>query len=306
MSKKQFADRWAIILGGSSGFGFAAIEKLSRHGMNIAVLYRETAASERALKERFVQLAAASETTILPFNINALDGASRASFIEQFKGVAGRKQSVRLLLHSIARGNLKPLMPVKEDGSGPVRDDSSRHVSDEGSGTVRDDGSGKSVQSPVNRLPGNETLSIEDIQLTTYAMSTSLLDWARDLLKEDLFHPDGRILGLTSEGAHKYWEGYAAVAIAKSSLESLTTYMAIELGKYGLKTNLIRAGITETPSLNKIPASNKLIELSMARSPLGRMTKPEDVANVIYLLCTDEASWINGSVIHVDGGEHCL
>jgi enoyl-[acyl-carrier protein] reductase III len=38
---------------------------------------------------------------------------------------------------------------------------------------------------------------------------------------------------------------------------------------------------------------------------MGRMTKPEDVANVIYLLCTDEAFWINGSVIHVDGGEHC-
>ncbi|MEP6682665.1 MAG: SDR family oxidoreductase [Parafilimonas sp.] len=35
------------------------------------------------------------------------------------------------------------------------------------------------------------------------------------------------------------------------------------------------------------------------------MTKPEDVANVIYLLCTDEAAWINGALIHVDGGEHC-
>jgi enoyl-[acyl-carrier protein] reductase III len=286
MSKKQFADRWAIILGGSSGFGFAAIEKLSRHGMNIAVLYRETAAAERALKERFGQLAAASETTILPFNINALDGAARVAFIDQFAAVAGRKHGVRLLLHSIARGNLKPLMPVKESG--------------------QDDGAVKDTRWPGKRFPGNETLSIEDIQLTSYAMSTSLLDWARDLLKEDLFHPDGRILGLTSEGAHKYWEGYAAVAIAKSSLESLTTYMAVELGKYGLKTNLIRAGITDTPSLNKIPASHKLIELSTSRSPLGRMTKPEDVANVIYLLCTDEASWINGSVIHVDGGEHCL
>jgi enoyl-[acyl-carrier protein] reductase III len=82
--------------------------------------------------------------------------------------------------------------------------------------------------------------------------------------------------------------------------------MAIELSKYGLKTNLIQAGITITPSMKKIPASKKLIEMSIARSPFGRMTRPEDVANVIYLLCTDEAYWINGSVIHVDGGEHCL
>ena len=81
--------------------------------------------------------------------------------------------------------------------------------------------------------------------------------------------------------------------------------MAVELCKYGLKTNLIQAGITSTPSLKKIPGSDLLMEITTKRNPMGRMTKPEDVANVIYLLCTDEAFWINGSVIHVDGGEHC-
>jgi enoyl-[acyl-carrier protein] reductase III len=271
-NSKQFSGLWAIILGGSSGFGLGAIEKLARHGMNIAVLYRETAAGERSLKEKFSRITAATGITILPFNVNALDAAARASFIQQFAAAAGKKHCVRLLLHSIARGNLKPLVETGDD-PGPR---------------------------------GNGALSMDDIQLTSYAMSTSLLDWARALLKETLFHADARIIGLTSEGAHKYWEGYAAVAIAKASLESLTTYMAVELGKYGLKTNLIQAGITDTPSLKKIPASPKLIELSTARSPLGRMTRTEDVANVIYLLCTDEAAWINGTVIHVDGGEHCL
>jgi len=271
-NKEQFSGRWAVILGGSSGFGFATIEKLAGHGMNIAVLYRETAAAERLLRERFSTLSASSGITILPFNINALDGAGRESFISQFTAVAGKGACVRLLLHSIARGNLKPLI---------------------------DDRDGKANA-------GKEVLSIEDIQLTTYAMSTSLLDWTRALLKEGLFCPDARVIGLTSEGAHKYWEGYAAVSIAKASLESLVTYMAIELSKYGLRTNLIQAGITETPSLKRIPASKQLIELSVARNPLGRMTRPEDVARVIYLLCTDEASWINGSLIHVDGGEHCL
>jgi enoyl-[acyl-carrier protein] reductase III len=151
----------------------------------------------------------------------------------------------------------------------------------------------------------NETLSVEDIQYTTYAMSTSLLDWSRELLTAGLFQTDGRIVGLTSEGAHKHWDGYAAVSIAKSSLESLSTYMAVELGRFGLKTNLIQAGITETPSLNKIPGSEKLVQIAKERNPLGRITQTKDVADVIYLLCTDEAAWINGSVIHVDGGEHC-
>lgn len=271
-SKKQFSGLWGIILGGSSGFGLAAAEKLACHGMNIAVLYRETAAAERILKEKFAALAIKNAVTIIPSNINALDGGGRESFVQQFHALAGKKHCVRLLLHSIARGNLKPLVQQKDS----------------------------SAKEGIKDL-----LSIEDIQLTTYAMSTSLLDWTRALLQEGFFHQDARIIGLTSEGAHKYWDGYAAVSIAKASLESLATYMAVELSKYGLKTNLIQAGVTETPSLKRIPGSTDLIEMSRARNPLGRMTQPEDVANVIYLLCTTEAMWINGSLIHVDGGEHC-
>jgi enoyl-[acyl-carrier protein] reductase III len=262
---RPFIDQWAIILGGSSGFGLAAAEKLASHGMNIAVLYRETSAAERMLKERFGKLAASAGVHIDGYNTNALDQLSREEFVQRFAARAGRKQTVRLLLHSIARGNLKPLVDA----------------------------------------PEADVLTMDDIRFTTYAMSTSLLDWARLLLKEGHFQADARILGLTSEGAHKYWNGYAAVSIAKSTLESLVTYMAVELAKHGLKTNLIQAGIAATPSLRKIPASDQLLELATRRNPLGRTTRPEDVAGVIYLLCLDEASWINGSIIPVDGGEHC-
>jgi enoyl-[acyl-carrier protein] reductase III len=269
-NKKQFSGSWAIILGGSSGFGFATVEKLAMHGMNIAVIYRETAAGERLVKERFSNLAETCEVNISPFNINALDASARNNFMEKFASDFGKKHSVRLLLHSIARGNLKPL-----------------------------------VLPAVDPDTSNELLSVEDINLTTYAMSTSILDWARSILKAELFQPDARIIGLTSEGAHKYWEGYAAVSIAKASLASLTTYMAVEFCKYGIKTNLIHAGITETASLKRIPGSDELIRISKDRNPMGRMTQPGDVANVVYLLCTEEAAWINGAVIQVDGGEHC-
>ena len=268
--KIHFSDSWAVILGGSSGFGLASVEKLASNGMNIAVLYRETAAAERSLKERFSTLAETYSISIIPFNVNALVSSGRETFIEQFKTITGKKQTVRLLLHSIARGNLKPLV--------------------------------LQVNEPDIH---KEILSVEDIGFTSYAMSTSILDWVRALIKEDLFQPDARIIGITSEGSHKYWEGYAAVSIAKASLESLATYMAIELSKYGLKTNLIQAGITETPSLKRIQGSDRLLKMAKERNPFGRLTSPSDVANVIYLLCSDEASWINGSLIHVDGGEHC-
>ena len=81
--------------------------------------------------------------------------------------------------------------------------------------------------------------------------------------------------------------------------------MAVEFAPFGLKTNLIQAGITDTSSLKMIPGSEKLLEIGKSRNPMGRITNPADVANVIFLLCLDEAFWINGSIIHVDGGEHC-
>jgi enoyl-[acyl-carrier protein] reductase III len=265
-NNKQFTGSWAIILGGSSGFGFASVEKLAKHGMHIAVLYRETAQFEKIIKAEFEKIALVNNVNLLPFNLNALEERNQKKFIEAFSETVQKKNCVRLLLHSIARGNLKPIV------GGDTQED---------------------------------IISSQDIAYTTYAMSTSLLDWTRLIFNEDLFCKDARIIGLTSEGALKYWESYAAVSIAKSSLRSLVTYMAVEFGKYGLKTNLVQAGITATPSLKKISGSNKLVEFAEEANPLGRITVPSDVANVIYLLCTDEAYWINGSVIHVDGGEHC-
>jgi enoyl-[acyl-carrier protein] reductase III len=259
---KQFSGCWAIILGGSSGFGFATTHKLAQHGMNVAVLYREIATADKVVKQNFLEIAEQNSVSILPFNINALDETARKTFIADF--TASKEGQVKLMLHSIARGNLKPL------------------AANEGT-----------------------SLSVNDIQLTTYAMATSIIDWARDLLAANAFCQDAQVIGLTSEGSHKYWEGYAAVSAAKATLESLNTYMAVELAPFGLKTNLIQAGVTPTPSLKRIPDSDRLIEAAIQRNPFKRLTKPEDVANVIYLLCTPEAAWINGAVIHVDGGEHC-
>jgi enoyl-[acyl-carrier-protein] reductase (NADH) len=265
-NKKQFSGLWAVILGGSSGFGLASLIKLAQHGMNIAIAYREMASQEKELIETLSQIASVNCVTILPCNINALDQQGRNLFIQRLGEATGTKKCVRILLHSIARGNLKPLVSNETDAG---------------------------------------ILSAEDIQLTSYAMSNSLLDWARILLNEGFFCEDARIIGLTSEGSGKYWKNYAAVSIAKASLQSLAIYMAVEFAKYGLKTNLIVAGITQTPALKKIPGNEKLAEFATKRNPLGRLTLPADVANAIYLLCTNEAAWINGAVIHVDGGEHC-
>ena len=89
-------------------------------------------------------------------------------------------------------------------------------------------------------------------------------------------------------------------------LENIANYLAIELAPKGITVNIIQAGVTDTPSLRLIPGSEDLISETQERNPFGRMTTPEDVSNFIYLLSLPEANWINGSLIHVDGGEHLI
>ena len=147
------------------------------------------------------------------------------------------------------------------------------------------------------------TLEEEDFRLTIHAMATSMFTWTKALIEAKLFAEDARVIGLTSEGNQKIWPAYGAVSAAKATLESLARTMAVELAPLGVRTNVIQAGVTDTPSLRMIPGSEKMKLAAMMRNPFQRLTQPEDVANVVYLLSLDESSWINGAVIPVDGGE---
>ena len=60
----------------------------------------------------------------------------------------------------------------------------------------------------------------------------------------------------------------------------------------------------QTPALAALPGSDQMKAQAQVRNPFHRLTTPSDVANTIYLLSLDEAAWVNGAVIRVDGGEH--
>ena len=149
-------------------------------------------------------------------------------------------------------------------------------------------------------------LSAQDMALTIDAMAINFHTWVSKLFDKKLIAEGSRVVALTSEGNKKIWEGYGAVASAKAALENITNYLAVELASEGIRVNVIQAGVTDTPSLRLIPGSDKLISETESRNPFGRMTTPEDVANFIYLLTLPEAAWLNGSLIHVDGGEHLI
>lgn len=153
-------------------------------------------------------------------------------------------------------------------------------------------------------MTGEESLSPDDFSITLQAMATSLYDWTKLLFNEKLFAEDARILAFTSQGSTKPMQFYAAVSAAKASLEAISRSIALEFAPFGLRSNCIQAGVTDTRSLQMIPGSEKIKEKFLERNPFNRLTAPEDVANAVSLLCQDEAAWINGCVIPVDGGEH--
>jgi enoyl-[acyl-carrier protein] reductase III len=98
---------------------------------------------------------------------------------------------------------------------------------------------------------------------------------------------------------------YGVVSSAKAALESHVRQLAMELARKGTGAtiNAIRAGVTVTPALLKIPESQQMIDLTMKRNPTGRMTTPQDVANAIVALSGSGTDFINGDIISVDGGE---
>lgn len=260
---KDFQDKneWAIILGGSSGLGLATARKLAKHGMNICVIHRNSRVQMIAIEKDFEEVKS-HQIRFLSYNIDALNADKRTEIIHEIKQEIGNLGTIKTLIHSIAKGNLKPMFSNE-----------------------------------------NEVLQNDDFQITINAMAISLYDWFKAIFEAKLFSDDARIVSFTSEGNVKPWENYAAVSAAKVTLEAITRNIALEFAKFGIKANCIQAGVTNTQSLNRIPNSDEIKKHTLVRNPFERLTTPEDVANVVYLMVKEESKWMNGTILKVDGGE---
>jgi 3-oxoacyl-[acyl-carrier protein] reductase len=94
--------------------------------------------------------------------------------------------------------------------------------------------------------------------------------------------------------------GQTNYAATKAGLIGMTKTLAKELGKKGIRVNAVAPGFIYTPMTASVP--EKILEMMKEKTPLRRLGKPEDVANTLLFLSSDEASFINGAVISVDGG----
>ncbi len=149
-----------------------------------------------------------------------------------------------------------------------------------------------------------DVLAEEDFALTVHSMGTSLSDWVRAVFERKLFADAAQVIGLTSEGNEIAMRGYAAVSAAKAALEAVSRSIAREYAAFGIRANVIQAGVTDTPALRLIPGNAHMRAAARLRNPCGRLTRPEDVAGFVMLLCLPESDWLNGNIIRVDGGEH--
>lgn len=255
---------WALVLGASSGFGGAAAVELAKWGMNVFGVHLDRQTTMPAVQHIMKEVKHAGREAVF-FNINAADPIKRNETLDEIKERfdVAPGNTVKALIHSLAFGTLKPYVAKKPD----------------------------------------EAISQAQMEMTMDVMANSIVYWVQGLVARNLMKRGGRIFGMTSSGGHTMIPYYGAVSAAKAALESHIRQLAMELGPMGITANAIMAGVTDTPALRKIPGNQKMIEVARAKNPHGRLTAPEDVAQAIAMLCEDNAHWVSGNVIGVDGGE---
>jgi NAD(P)-dependent dehydrogenase (short-subunit alcohol dehydrogenase family) len=248
--------RWALVLGASSGFGAECARALAGAGYEICGVHLDRKAGLAQVAEIKADIERLGRRALY-FNVNAADPARRQEVID---ALLAERANVRVMLHSLAFGTLKPFV-------------------------------------------GDDPIGEQQMDMTLSVMAHSLVYWAQDLVQTGLMREGGRIFSMTSSGSTRAIASYGAVSAAKAALESHTRQLAFELAPKGVAVNALRAGVTDTPALRKIPGSDKLLDGAAKRNPSGRLTTPRDVAGALVALCHPGAGWVTGNVINVDGGE---
>jgi enoyl ACP reductase len=116
----------------------------------------------------------------------------------------------------------------------------------------------------------------------------------------------GSIVGMDFDAAVA-WPVYDWMGVAKAALESVSRYLARDLGADGVRVNLVSAGPVETPAAGGIPGFDGLASLWERQAPLGWDTNdPAPVADAVLFLLSDWARGVSGEILHVDGGFHAM
>jgi len=263
--KPDSSKDYALILGASSGFGEAVALELASEGFNILGVHMDRGAGLSKVEQIKRQITD-HNVEVLYFNLNAASDKNREQVIQRCQDhfkIKNINGKIKVILHSLAFGSLAPYIH--------------------------------------NDL--KERLSQKQMDMTLNVMAHSLVYWTRDLLLADLLTQGTKIYAMTSSGSLRVTPFYGAVSAAKAALESHVRQLALELAPYGITANALRAGVTFTPALRKIPGHETMIDLALSQIPFKRLTQPQDVAKYISSQATSDEAWNTGNIINLDGGE---
>ena len=152
--------------------------------------------------------------------------------------------------------------------------------------------------------PGGSRLGAIDTDATTWLQVFGVnffapIMMARGLI-EELKAAKGSVVNVTSiAGSRVHPFAGAAYATSKAALAALTREMASDFGRVGVRVNAIAPGEIDTSILS--PGTDKIVEEQI---PMQRLGTPDEVAKIIYVLCTETSSYVNGAEIHINGGQH--
>jgi enoyl-[acyl-carrier protein] reductase III len=259
---------WALVLGASSGFGAATSMALARAGLNVFGVHLDRKATLPNAERLAAEIKGLGREARF-YNVNAADEERRAETAADMERVLrerGEEGQLRVMLHSLAFGTLKLF------------------VAD----------------------PMKEAVTKAQMDMTVDVMAHSLIYWAQELVGRGLMGRGGRIYAMTSSGGARALPFYGPVSAAQGAHESKIRQLAVELAPHGIAANSIRAGVTDTPALQKIPGSDAIKDSALRRNPHRRLTTVEDVAKAIVVLSHPDTYWMTGNVIGVDGGEEIV